>query len=130
MTPQTMERILEFCLGKIPDDDLLTLEDMLAKGVPAKDMAADAAIKRRDLLAMDCQARGYAVTRKRVLHDIVQDRAAIEALYPDMFRLGDGNRIGAVPPGKVILNRAPSRPMTKAEQAESAKMFPHMFKGD
>jgi len=125
MTPQTMERILEFCLGKIPDEDLMTLEDMLAKGVPAKDMAAEAAIKRSELLAMNCQARGYAVTRKRVMQDIVQDRAAIEALHPDMFRLGDG-KPGAIT-AAVPLNRPVRQPkLTEAERQQVAEAFPNM----
>lgn len=122
MTPQTMESILEFCMGKIPDEDLMTLEEMLAKGVPAKDMAADAAIKRRTKLALDCRSRGYAVTRKRIAQDIVADRAAIEALTPNMFRIGDGSNVGYVPPTPA----KPTRPMTAAEKAEAEAAFPHM----
>ncbi len=63
MTLETMENLLDFCLGKIPDEDLMTLHEMLAKGVSDKAMAADAAIKRRTRLAMDCQTRGYKVVR-------------------------------------------------------------------
>lgn len=130
MNVETMERLLEFCMGKIPDDDMLTLEEMLSSQVPAKDMAADAAIKRREILAMDCQTRGYGVTRKRGAQAIVQDRAAIEKLTPHMFRLGDGSAVGAVPPGRVVQSRQPSRPMTASERAEAEKMFPAMFKGN
>ena len=47
MNVETMERLLEFCIGKIPDDDVLKLEEMLSSQVPAKAIAADAALKRR-----------------------------------------------------------------------------------
>lgn len=128
MNVETMERIMEFCIGKIPDDDLLKLDEMLSSQIPAKDMAADAAIKRREILAMDCQTRGYNVTRKRVLKAVAEDRAAIEALHPHMFRLGNGSAVGAVPPGQVLHSRHPSRPMTTAEKAEAERAFPNMFK--
>lgn len=128
MNVETMERIMEFCMGKIPDEDLMKLDEMLSSRIPAKAMAADAAIKRREILAMDCQARGYSVTRKRVLKAVAEDRAAIEALHPHMFRLGDSSAIGAVPAGQVVHSRQPSRPMTEAERVEAAKAFPNMFK--
>ncbi|MGX9982930.1 hypothetical protein [Methylobacterium fujisawaense] len=124
MNVETMERIMEFCMGKIPDDDLMKLDEMLSSQIPAKAMAADAAIKRREILAMDCQARGYSVTRKRVLKAVAEDRAAIEALHPHMFRLGSGNSIGFAAP----MPAKPSRPMTEAERDETAKAFPNMFK--
>lgn len=130
MNVETMERLLEFCIGKIPDEDMLALHDMLAKGVPAKEMAADAAIKGRQILAMDCQARGYSVVNKRGLMAIAADRDAIVALTPDMFRLSDGSAVGAVPAGKVIHSKQPSRPMTASERAAASKAFPNMFKGD
>lgn len=130
MNVETMERLLEFCIGKIPDEDMLTLHDMLANGVPAKEMAADAAIKGRQILAMDCETRGYSVVRKRVAQAIVADRVAIEEMTPHMFRLSDGSAAGAVPPGKVIHSKQPSRPMTASERAAASKVFPNMFKGD
>lgn len=130
MNTQTMEQLLEFCIGKIPDEDLMTLEKMLAAQIPAKEIAADAALKRRATLAMDCQQRGYAVRRKRGLHSIAQDRDAILALHPHMFRLSDSSMLGAVPAGKVVHSRKPSRPMTSTERAAVKKMFPNMFKGD
>lgn len=125
MTPQIMESILEFCMGKIPDEDLMTLEEMLAKGVPAKDMAADAAIKRRTKLAMDFQSRGYKVTQKRVARDIVMDREAIQALTPDMFRLDTG-KPGAITAAMPMNRRTQQPKLTKAERREVAEAFPHM----
>ncbi|MGC5779835.1 hypothetical protein [Methylobacterium sp. NFXW15] len=124
MTPQTMESILEFCMGKIPDEDLMTLEEMMAKQVPAKEIAADAAIKRRAKLAMDCALRGYKVERKRAAQTIVADRDAILALHPNMFRIGDGSNVGFVKP----MTAKQAKPMTEAERTESAAAFPHMFK--
>lgn len=127
MTPQTMEQVLEFCLGKIEDDDMLTLHDMLDKAVPAKDMAADAAIKRRTKLATDCALRGYKVSQKRIAMDILADRDAILAMTPHMFRMEGGSKVGAVPEGQVK-SRTKSRRMTEAERTESEKAFPHMFR--
>lgn len=127
MTPETMENLLEFCMGKITDEDLMTLEEMLAKQVPAKEIAADAAIKRRVKLAMDCQARGYRVQRKRAAQAIVADRDIILGLHPDMFRLSDPSKIGAVPTGSVKPRTKPHR-MTETEVAASEKAFPHMFR--
>ena len=124
MTPETMESLLEFCMGKIPDEDLMTLHEMLAKGVSDKAMATDASIKRRTRLAMDCQSRGYKVVRKRVAMDVAQDRDAILAMHPHMFRIADGSNVGFVKP----MPAKRSRPMTAAEKAESEAAFPHMFK--
>lgn len=57
MTPQTMNKILEFCAPKLSEADVLKLDELLDKCVPAKAMAADAAIKRRQVLALDSQNR-------------------------------------------------------------------------
>ena len=124
MTPKIMESLLDFCMGKIPNEDLMTLEEMLAKGVSDKAMAADAAIKRRTRLAMDCQTRGYRVVRKRVAMDVAQDRDAILAMHPHMFRISDGSNVGFVKP----MPAKRSQLMTAAEKAESEVAFPHMFK--
>jgi hypothetical protein len=120
-----MERLLEFCLGKIPDEDLMTLEEMLAKGVPDRVMASDAAIKRRTKLAMDCQSRGYKVVQKRVAMDIVQDRDAILAMNPDMFRLG-GSQPGAITAAMPLDRRTRQPTLSEADHQEIAKTFPHM----
>jgi hypothetical protein len=125
MTPETMEQLLEFCLGKIPDDDMLTLQDMLTKAVPAKDLAADAAIKRRAKLATDCALRGYKVSQKRIAMDIVADRDAILALNPDMFRLSNG-KPGAIT-AAMPLNRQTQQPkLSEAERRQVAEAFPNM----
>lgn len=57
MTPRTMNKILEFCAPKLSQADVLRLDELLDKCVPAKAMAADAAIKRRQMLALDSQNR-------------------------------------------------------------------------
>ena len=126
MTPQTMERLLEFCMGKIPDEDLMTLEEMLAKQVPAKEIAADAAIKRRAKLAMDCALRGYKVERKRAAQTIVADRDTILSLHPNMFRLSDG-KPGGVTAAVPMPKRASQRPkLSETERQEIANTFPNM----
>ena len=125
MTPETMEQILEFCMGKIEDDDMLTLHDMLADGVPDKDMAADAAIKRRTKLAMDFTLHGRAPTRTRIAKDIAQDREAIIKLYPHMFRMGGNDRAGAITEARPLRAKR-TRVMTAAEKAEAEAMFPNM----
>lgn len=126
MTPQTMENLLEFCLGKIPDDDLLKLEEMLSSRVSDRDMAADAAIKRRETLALDCHARGFSVTRKRVLKAVAEDRAEIEKLTPHMFRLSGENSRGMIP--ALPMPQKLQGPLTKDERAELKEEFPNMFK--
>lgn len=126
MTPQTMESLLEFCMGKIPDDDLLKLEEMLSSRVSDRDMAADAAIKRREILAMDFQVRGYRVTRKRVLKAVAEDRAAIEKLTPHMFRLS-GEKSGGMVPALPMPSKLQGR-LAKDERATLEAEFPNMFK--
>ena len=126
MTPQTMESLLEFCMGKIPDDDLLKLEEMLSSRVSDRDMAADAAIKRREILAMDCQARGYNVVRKRVLKAVAEDRAAIEKLTPHMFRLSSEQSRGIIP--ALPMPQKSQGPLASDERGALEAEFPNMFK--
>jgi hypothetical protein len=126
MNVETMERLLEFCMGKIPDEDLLKLDEMLSSRVKAEDMAADAALRRRASLALDCRSRGYSVTRKRVLKAVAEDRAAIEALTPHMFRLSEEKSRGIVQ--AVPMPQKFQGPLTKDERADVDAQFPNMFK--
>ncbi|MGH1590440.1 hypothetical protein ACRBEV_21515 [Methylobacterium phyllosphaerae] len=113
-------------MGKIPDDDLLKLEEMLTSRVSDRDMAADAAIKRRETLALDCQARGFSVTRKRVLKAVAEDRAELEKLTPHMFRLSGEKSRGMVP--AIPMPQKLQGPLAKDERAALEAEFPNMFK--
>lgn len=126
MNVETMERIMEFCMGKIPDDDLMKLDEMLSSQIPAKAIAADAALRRRAILAMDCQARGYGVMRKRVLKAVAEDRAEIEKLTPHMFRLSEEKSHGMIP--ALPMPQKLQGPLSKDERAELKAEFPNMFK--
>ncbi|BAU89378.1 hypothetical protein MPPM_0773 [Methylorubrum populi] len=103
LTPKMMDRILELCVPKLSEEDLLILEGKLAKMIPAETLAADSALKRRTLLAMDSRKRGTAshrqyagralsVTEQKALAKDASpipavDVGVLEAMFPNMKRM-------------------------------------------
>jgi len=79
MTPKTMESIIELCTPKLSEEDVLKLDAMLAKLVPPKAMAADAAIKRRQMLALDSRARGPVAHGMRGAALSVTEKLALDS---------------------------------------------------
>ncbi|MET3411644.1 hypothetical protein [Methylobacterium sp. 1030] len=128
--------ILTFLSSKLSEGDFATITDMLDDVIdkaedlnPTKRMAADAlpAATRRivrravraPLLGYDARPDGMGMALD------AQREATTKAVLPNHGRLKDAGSFGYAAP----MPRKPSRPMTEAERAETARAFPNMFKG-
>jgi hypothetical protein len=131
-----INEVLMFLSGKLSDDDLSAVTDMLDDVVdlaqdrnPTKAMAKDAlpATTRRAIRrAVRGAVLGYDARPAGLMAAGAAEReATIKAVLPHHGRIRDGGSIGHAAP----MPHKPRRSMTASEQAEANKMFPNMFKG-